>query len=399
MSREAITALVAIEGGVDENAVRAVLGETQDLELAGIVEGLEAGLTTVGERPTDVVLLACASESEQALWFLRETSRAHPDRPVLVLCSGSPNGFVRHAFEAGATDLLELPADLPARPDIAAEQLMFAVQKAVARHNGAATGVQGALASLICVLGPKGGIGKTLTSANLGVALAAAGRRVAIVDLDLQFGDVGLSLGLTPQRTVYDLVKSGGSLDAEKVDAYLTRHPSGARVLTAPVRPDQAGAVTIEFLRDVYAMLRATHDFVVVDTPPGFSPEVIASIDSSTHVVLVGMLDALSLKNSKLGLQTLALMGYESDRIRVVLNRADTNVGVTPDDVAAVLGRAPDVMVPSHRDVVRSINEGSPVVLSRPRSDAARAFQALAAGFLGRPAERKRRLPRMRRAA
>jgi pilus assembly protein CpaE len=126
---------------------------------------------------------------------------------------------------------------------------------------------------------------------------------------------------------------------------------------------------------------------------------VIASIDSSTHVVMVGMLDSLSLKNSKLGLQTLSLMGYESDRIRVVLNRADTKVGVTPEDVTAVLGRAPDVMVPSHRDVVRSINEGSPVVLSRPRSDVARAFTTLAAGFIGRPAERKSRLRRLRRAA
>jgi pilus assembly protein CpaE len=167
----------------------------------------------------------------------------------------------------------------------------------------------------------------------------------------------------------------------------------------APVRPDQASAVTIEFLRDVYALLRSTHDFVVVDTPPGFSPEVIASIDSSSHVALVGMLDSLSLKNSKLGLQTLSLMGYEHDRIRLVLNRADTNVGVTAEDVTAVLGRAPDVMVPSHRDVVRSINEGSPVVVSRPRSEMARAFQSLAAMYVARPVQRKTGLRRLRRAA
>src|ERR671932_2692580 len=103
----------------------------------------------------------------------------------------------------------------------------------MARRNGATASGAAALGSLICVLGPKGGIGKTLTSANLGVALAAAGRKVAIVDLDLQFGDVGLSLGLTPQRTIFDLVKSAGSLDAEKVEAYLTRHECGAQVLMA----------------------------------------------------------------------------------------------------------------------------------------------------------------------
>jgi pilus assembly protein CpaE len=250
---------------------------------------------------------------------------------------------------------------------------------------------------MICVLGPKGGIGKTLTSANLSVALATAGQRVVLVDLDLQFGDVGLSLGITPQRTVYDLVKSGGSLDAEKIEAYLTPHPSGARILVAPLRPDQAGAVTSDFLRELYPLLRAGHDFVVVDTPPGFSPEVITSIDASTDVCVVGMLDSLSIKNTKLGLETLELMGYDRDRIRVVLNRADTNVGVTQDDVTAVLGSAPDVLVPSHRDVVRSVNEGNPMVLSRPRSEVAKAFTSLAAGYLGRPARREGRRLAFRR--
>ena len=181
------------------------------------------------------------------------------------------------------------------------------------------------------------------------------------------------------------------------MEAYLTRHESGARVLMAPVRPDQAGAVTIEFLNDVYSLLRATNDFVVVDTPPGFMPEVITSIDASTHVCLVGMLDSLSLKNTKLGLETLELMGYERDRIRMVLNRADTNVGVTHEDVTAIGGRRPHVLVPSHRDVVRSVNEGSPVVISRPRSDAAKAFRALAGFYAGAPVDGGRVARKLRR--
>jgi pilus assembly protein CpaE len=394
-----LTALVALERGVDEDGVRALLAEMPGLELGGLIEGLDSAWAAMSDRPTDVVILACPPESEQALWFLREAGREYPDRPVVLLCSGSPNGFVRHAFEAGAEDLVLLPEVMPARPSGEAEELLFAIEKAVARRSGSSGGGPTALASLICVLGPKGGIGKTLTTVNLGAALAAAGRKVALVDLDLQFGDVGLTLGLAPQRTIYDLVKSGGSLDADKVQAYLTRHPSGVRVLMAPVRPDQASAVGIDFLREVYALLRATHDFVIVDTPPGFTPEVIASIDCSTSAVMVGTLDSLSLKNSKLGLETLALMGYDADRIRVVLNRAGTNVGVTQEDVTAVLGRAPDILVPSHRDIARSVNEGNPVVLSRAKSDAARAFKALAEMHVGKPAERKGRLRLLRRAA
>jgi pilus assembly protein CpaE len=285
-----------------------------------------------------------------------------------------------------------IPDDAGADSGAIAAPLGFALEKAVARRSGAVAGAGSALGSLICVLGPKGGIGKTLTSANLGVALAAEGRKAVVVDLDLQFGDVGLSLGLVPQRTIYDLAKSGGALDAEKVEAYLTPHPSGVRVLMAPMRPDQAGAITTDFLREIYPLLRASNDYVVVDTPPGFAPEVITSIDSSTDVCMVGMLDSLSLKNTKLGLETLELMGYERDRIRLVLNRADTSVGVTQEDVTAIIGRRPDVLVPSHRDVVRSINEGAPIVQSRPRSEVARAFRSLAAGYAGTPTPRGRRL-------
>jgi pilus assembly protein CpaE len=287
-----------------------------------------------------------------------------------VLSEGSPNGFVRRVFEYGADDILTLPQ--------APETVAFTMQKAVARKEGAASGTGVALSPMICVLGPKGGTGKTLTACNLAVSLAQQNAKVAVVDLDLQFGDVGLALGLVPEKTVYDLVKSGGSLDSDKLDAYLTTHSSGVRILMAPTRPDHAGVVSTEFLRDIYATLRATHDYVIVDTPPGFTPEVIASIDSSSHICMVGMLDSLSLKNTKLGLETLELMGYDSDRTRLVLNRADSRVGITREDVVAIIGRAPDVYVPSDRDIPRSINEGSPIVLTKDKSEAARAFRSLA---------------------
>jgi pilus assembly protein CpaE len=232
---------------------------------------------------------------------------------------------------------------------------------------------------MICILGPKGGAGKTLVSSNLALGLAGLGHRVAIVDLDLQFGDVGLSLGLVPERTIYDLAKSGGSLDTDKLDGYLAEHSTGVRVLMAPTRPDHAGVVSSELLREVYPLLRTTHDFVIVDTPPGFTPEVIAATDASSDICMVGVLDSLSLKNTKLGLETLDLMGYGAERIRLVLNRADSRVGITREDVEAIVGRSPDVLIPSDRDIPRAVNEGAPIVMSKPRSEAAQAFRKLSA--------------------
>ena len=199
----------------------------------------------------------------------------------------------------------------------------------LARGQGGVADGGVSIAPLVCVLGPKGGTGKTLTSANLAVALAEVGQRVALVDLDLQFGDVALCLGLPPERTIYDLALAGGSLDWDKLEPFLVEHPSGVRVLLAPRRPDQASAVSTELLREVYALLRTHVDYVIVDTPPGFTAEVIATIDNSTDLVMVGMLDSLSLKNTKLGLETLDLMGYRPDRIKLVLNRAHSRVGIS----------------------------------------------------------------------
>jgi pilus assembly protein CpaE len=376
---ETIRALIALDDGVDEESVRAALPVDSHIQIVGLVDGLEESWTMLQETPTDLLVVACAGYSDRALFLIDGAVKQRPERPVVVLAEGSPNGFVRRVFEAGADDLLTLPQ--------APEGLAFAMEKAIARKLGGAVGSGVALSPMICVLGPKGGTGKTLTACNLAVSLAEKGHKVVIVDLDLQFGDVGLALGLTPEKTIYDLAKSGGSLDAEKLDGYLATHASGVRVLLAPTRPDHAGVITTEFLREVYAAARTMSEYLIVDTPPGFTPEVIASIDSSSHVCMVGMLDSLSLKNTKLGLETLELMGYDGDRTRLVLNRADTRVGISRDDVVAIVGREPDVMVPSDRDIPRSINEGNPVVLAKGRSEAAKAFRTLAAMYVLRDGE------------
>ena len=324
---------------------------------------------------------------------IEEGVRDRPDRAVVVVTGTSPNGFMRRIFEAGAEDVVV--ADEIGEPSL---ELRFAVEKAVARRHGAtARETKHDEGELICVLGPKGGIGKTLTTANLAVALADAGHSVAAVDLDLQFGDLGLTLGLVPERTSYDLVNAGGTLDASTCADYMTAHSSGAHVLLAPTRPEQASQVTVEFLRELYAVLRRSYEYVVVDTPPGFSPEVIATVDASSRICMIGMLDALSLKNTKLALETLARMGYDRDRIMTVLNRADTNVGISLADTETIIGRTPDVLVPSHRDVTRSVNAGQAIVLANRRCEAAKAFRGLAERFIAlkRPpaeqGERKRR--------
>ncbi|NUT55869.1 MAG: AAA family ATPase [Thermoleophilia bacterium] len=362
----------ALEGGVGLEAIREALPGGTPLRTVSLADAGRAGSEI--HPDADLVIVGCTQAHEQALAVISAAAAERGDRPVVVLYHGAPNGFLERAFDAGADDLVSLPQG--------AEQLGFALEKAVARRRGAAAPTDGAM---ITVLGPKGGTGKTVTSSNLAVALAQAGQSSVLVDLDLQFGDVGLALGLEPARTIYDLATSGGTLDADKVDGFLARHESGARALLAPLRPDQAAAIGTPFLREVLDLLRSRYDFVLVDTPPAFSAEVIAAVDASSHLLLVGMLDALSLKDTKIGLETLGEMGYDPRAITLVLNRADTSVGITQADVEQLLGRAPDVLVGSDRAIPRALTDGRPIVIAEPKSKAARSYAALAERYLAVP--------------
>jgi pilus assembly protein CpaE len=376
LTEHPIRALVSLDGGIGESAVLAALPGDSSLQIDGFLQGVEESWTTLQDTATDLLIIACSGYSERALSLIGGTAREHPELPIVVLSQSSPDGFLDRLFEAGADDVVRLPE--------APERVRFTLQKVVARRraltaaNGAGTG------SMICVLGPKGGTGKTVTATNLGSALADAGKRVTVIDLDLQFGDVALCMGVRPETTIHDLAISPGTLDAEKLEAYLMPHESGARVLVAPTRPDHASAITTDLMRHIYGTLRGTNDFVVVDTSPGFTPEVIAAIDASSDVCMLSMLDTLSLKNTRLGLETLDLMGYPNDRTVVVLNRADSRVGISDDDVVRIVGRKPEIRVPSDVQVTRSVNDGKPIVLSRPRSEAAHSFRRLAEVFMGR---------------
>src|SRR6187431_2027192 len=374
-----IRALVAVEG-LDAFDVQRALPDDASFTLLAMTDGVDETVRAIIKETPDLVVVACQGrEDDRSLHIIDAAHRTAPTVPIIVLAAASPNGFLRRAFEAGAADMAIFPQTK--------EQLRFAMSIAIARHpgRGAESGSQKD-GRLICVLGPKGGTGKTLTSTNLSTALALAGKSVLVIDLDLQFGDVALCLGLPPEKTMYDLAISPGGLDEGKLKDYVMTHDTGVDVLLAPARPDQASAITIELLRDVLVVARGAYDFVIADTPPGFTAEVIATIDASSDLVMVGTLDSLSLKNTKLGLETLGLMDYDPKKIQLVLNRADTRVGISQHDVVMVLGAEPNIFIPSDREIPRSVNEGIPITLSRPQSYAAASFHDLAGLFLTEPA-------------
>jgi pilus assembly protein CpaE len=375
-----ITAAVAHDETAAIRLISEHIPDDSAIDLTEVFSTFELNADAILRLDVDLLLVACREGSGGALDLLHLWNTVRSRTPVVIMSHGSDPEFVQAAFAAGADDFLVMHPG-PYIPEQISRDVEFAIRKAVTR-NRTANDRGNEEGQLICVLGSKGGVGKTVAATNLGAALATRGKRTVLIDLDLQFGDVALALGLAPETTLFDLAVSGGGLDADKLDDFMLRHPSGLRVLAAPARPDQAVSVTAQMLTTVYSLLRNEYDFVVVDTPPAFTSEVIATVDVATWICMIAMFDALSLKNTRLGLDTLELMGHPAEQVRVVLNRAGTNVGISDSDAVRILGRTPDVMVPSDREIPISINDGVPITLSGSRSMAALAINSLADMFV-----------------
>jgi pilus assembly protein CpaE len=221
---------------------------------------------------------------------------------------------------------------------------------------------------VVTVFSAKGGCGKTTLATNLAAALADRGRReVVLLDLDLAFGDVAIALQLFPAHTIADAVPIAESLDTETINTILTPHSPGLTALVAPVDPGSGESVPPSLVTRIIDLLRAQYDYVVVDTPPAFDEQVLAAFDASDVVALIATLDVPALKNLKLTLETLELLQYQRDKWRVVLNRADSKVGLSLNEVEKTLRTEISAHIPSSRDVPSAINRGVPIMLDDPK--------------------------------
>ena len=241
---------------------------------------------------------------------------------------------------------------------------------------------------LIAVFSTKGGVGKSTIAINVAVAMARkSSERVALVDADLQFGDVAVLLGLPPQHTILDAAASMQYADPEMLRALMARHDSGLLVLPAPTDPVLGTILRPEEILQICNGLQALCGYVIVDLPTQFDEYVLAVVDAADEVLLVGSMDIPSVKNLKIGVQALDLAAIAGPKLRLVLNRANTQVKLDVREIEHVLGLRADYPIPSDISVPIAVNAGMPVVDYDPRSAATRALEFIAQSLLAPQAE------------
>lgn len=244
--------------------------------------------------------------------------------------------------------------------------------------HGSGAGAPGRAGKVITIFSPKGGVGKTTVAVNLAEALLGKSRRVCVVDLDLAFGDVAITLQLVPEHTVEETVGFEDHIDFSLLDRLMSRTTEGLAILAAPTSPDGKERITVSLVRAILRTLRNHFDFVVVDTAPGFEDHVLAAFDETDDCVLVATLDVPTVKNVKVAVDTLDMLSLAKESRHLVLNRADDEVGLTADNVEGILKMPVSVRMPSSIDVATATNHGRPIVVAKPDHPVSRSLRELA---------------------
>lgn len=325
--------------------LRESLAAHPELDLRGWCEDIEEAAGLLGRGPAAVLH---ANADPEALDAELEAIRAYTDAPVVLLTHSAP------LPDADVAAAVLLPDDI--------DQVAQVI--AGLRGGGQPANATATQDRFFTVFSPKGGTGKSVIAANLGVALAMNGISTLLVDLGLELGDAALILGADPRRTIYDLVAAPGALDEEKLRGYATRHTSGLDVLPAPLRPEQAELVTEEKVGRILDVARDAYDAVVVDTPASFHGTVLAAVDRTDALLLVCELDMATLKNVRVTLETLQLLRVPAERISLVLNQPSPTRAMKRSELEAALGSRVRFEVPYDAEVPAAIGLGKPLVLS-----------------------------------
>jgi pilus assembly protein CpaE len=292
--------------------------------------------------------------------------RTLSEAPLILAAYGEPNGIVETGLEVGAADVLVLPQS--------PETLLFALRKAAIAADDGGHG------KVVTVFSPKGGSGKTVLATNLAVAAARSGIETLLIDLDLQFGDGALLLSVPPRATIADLAASSGTVDSEKLKAFVYTDPnSNLDVLPAPARPEEAEVVGQTELGTILDAARNAYDAVVIDTGPLFDSAMLAALDRSDQLLLVCNPEVTSLKNVRIGLETIDQLGFPRDRVAVVANRLGAAGAVERGEIEDALGTKIAFDLPDDPNVPASVNRATPVVLAKDGSRFARAVVKLSA--------------------
>jgi pilus assembly protein CpaE len=375
-----------------------LLGFETDIEVVGAAASGSEALSLATRLQPDVVLMDINMPDMDGIAATERLSAEVPATAVVMMSVQGEADYLRRSMLAGAREFLvkpfssdELTASL--RQVYTREQdkqIRLAAQpQAAGPIGGDGVSGDGPIGTIVAIFSPKGGVGRTTVAVNMAVAAATElGKSVLLMDGSFQFGDVGVLLNLNPKnKSIADLVPELEAGEPESLDTFIINHSAGIRVLLAPPSPEMAELITPAGVKRVLEALRHGHDLVIVDCTSWFNETTLAILDAADVILTMLSLEITSIKNMRLFLEVAEQLGYEQDKVKLVLNRADSSLGIRVSDVESSIGRKVDhTIVSDGRSVVYALNRGVPFFLSNREAQVSQDILRLAQAVAGEAA-------------
>ena len=338
----------------------------------------EAG-QTIESGDIRMVLLGPTYKDDRHMEQIRTLHNQDPALVLMLVAEEVTSDLLRRGMRAGVSDVLEAPLDEP-KIEAAIEQFGHDVlkrQSVAAKPNAPMGSTDG---RLITITSAKGGSGKTVVATNVALLLnRIPDTKVCLVDADLQFGDVCLVLQLEPRFTMVNAAHELHHLDGELLDSLLTEHPSGLKVLAAPLEPAFADDISTTGLMQMIDVLLETYHYVIIDTASMLDELILSLFEKSDDILMVVDMDLPSVKNAKLALETMRLLKFSTANVKLIMNRSNAKARLDNKEIENALKMPISAAVPSDAVVAASVNEGRPVVETDPKSRVAKGFESVAA--------------------
>ena len=387
-----------------------LLGFESDIEVVGAAASGAEALKLAAQLSPGVVLMDINMPDMDGITATERLSAEVPDAAVVMMSVQGEADYLRRSMLAGAREFLVKP--------FSSDELTSSIRQVYTREqekqsrraaapvmipggNGVGPGARDGDrdGQIVAIFSPKGGVGRTTIAVNMAVAASTElGQSVVLVDASFQFGDVGVLLNLNPKnKSIADLVPELEAGEPESLDTFVINHSAGVRVLLAPPSPEMAELITPTVVKRVLEALRREHDLVIVDCTSWFNETTLAILDVADTVLTVLSLEITSIKNMRLFLEVAEQLGYEQNKVKLVLNRADSSLGIKVTDVENSIGRKVDhTIVSDGRSVVYALNRGVPFFLSNREAQVSQDILRLATSVTGErasaPAEEPRKV-------
>jgi len=346
--------------------IKYLLEKFPDVEIIQSSTSLDDLEILLDERISSLVLIGPSYKLEDIEQLLKSYYTSLRFTKIILLVRETSADLLKKAIKLNIYDVLEIP--------FTHNDIKEAIRRAEENIED-----KKAASKRITVFGTKGGVGKSFLAVNLAVGLMDKNKkRVSLVDTNYQFGDIALMLDLHPKYSIYDILPVIEQLDSKILDSFLTTHNSGVKVLPAPLDISTSlQGINSKTTMKILDTLSKMSDYIIIDTSSYFSDDVMNIFKDTDYLIIVSSKDTPSIKNLKIALQILEQIKFPEENTYIILNRADSKVGITIEEIEETIQRKIDIAIPSDRIVPISVNKGVPLIVDAPRSAVTKSIYKL----------------------